>query len=102
MKYAVMLVIAVSIFNTCFDLYKSIYYGKQLGLDFPEIVSMWNLEPSLNRTYSGYEHQSLVRLNGAIYSLGSLFVSTILLWFIVNTRARNKRILEELKKCGAL
>ena len=80
----------------------SIFYGESMGLNFNEIVSMWNAEPNLNKQYLAYEVQSLHRLNMAILSFGASILLIISSVFVSINRSRNKRVLAALEQCGAL
>ena len=73
-------------------------YGEAMGLEFTEILSVWNAEPDLQRNYIGYEVQSLHRLNMAILSFGAAVLFALLAFSMVATRARNKRILCALEQ----
>ena len=76
----------------------AISYGKAMGLDFEAILAMWNAEPQLDRIYSGYEIQSLHRLTVAILNFGSAIIISIIVYGMIRTRSRNKRILEVIEK----
>lgn len=80
----------------------SIYYAEKINLDFEDIVSIWNAQPELLKQYSGYEVQSLHRMNMAILNFFCSMFIFIVAYSAYNTRLRNKRILETLHECGGI
>ena len=63
-------------------------------MDFEAIIAMWNADPQLERIYSGYEVQSLHRFTVAIFNFGSAIIISVIVYGMIVTRSRNKRILK--------
>ena len=82
------------------DISLAFHYAEQIGLDTNALLSLWNSEPDLNRTYSGYEQQLIHRLNMAIIDTGVVIIMSIQLVTFVLSRRRNQRILDALGEAG--
>ncbi len=100
--YVFIIAIIISIISAGHNLYLSINYASIQGLNFSNTVKLWNEGASLERVYSGLEHQSIIRLNTAIISFGAAIVLTIQLISISTLRKRNKRILSVLINYGEI
>lgn len=80
----------------------AVSYGQATGLNIGGILEMWNAEPELQREYSSYQIQSLIRLNEAIYNVG---IMSMFIFFAVHLpvgRSRYQRISEKLTENGAI
>jgi len=75
----------------------AISYAGKVGLSFQDILAIWSDEVQLNRAYSGYEVESLNRINSALLSFGSALIISIQAYGIAVTRSRNKRILATIE-----
>ena len=102
MKYTFITAIIFFFVSAGFNLYLSINYASLHGLNFSNTMNLWNEGASLERVYSGLEHQSLIKLNTAIIRFGAAIVFVILLIHSITIRKRNKRILSVLVKCGEI
>ena len=80
----------------------AVNYGRAMGLQFAGILAMWNAEPELQKLYTGYEVQSLHRLNMAIISFGVVLLFIIFAISSSKSRKRNKMALAALEQCGAI
>ena len=102
--FLIMLVLSIGLFSyaTFNNISLSIHYAEQFGLDLNATFSLWNSEPDLKRTYSGYEQQSLHRLNLAIIDFGVVIFLIIQLVSTSYLRKRNQRILLALIESGAI
>lgn len=88
----------LQLFSCYNNLSLAIIYGEAIGLNFKEILAMWNADPQLDRIYSGYEVQSLHRFATAILNFGSAIIISVIVYGMIVTRFRNKRILEVIEK----
>lgn len=96
------LMIVLFTYTTYHNAYLSIHYASLFGLDFNATLELWSSEPELSRIYSGYEHQSLSRLNLAIINCGAAMLFLLQLIAVVSMRKRNQRILKTLLISGAI
>ena len=95
-------VIIFPAFGVIYNLYLAIHYAGLEGLNLSETLSLWNEETILEKYYSGFNVASKHRLNMSILDIGLVIISSLILWFFLWNRRRNKRIVSELIKCGAL
>jgi len=101
-KYLFIFAIAFSIVGLGYNAYLAINYAGLGGMDLSATASFWNQEIKLEKNYTGYELESLHRLNMAILNLGLVVLFSIHLRSITTERKRNKRIYSELIKCGSV
>ena len=92
----------LQLFVTYNNVSLAINYGQAMGLSFAEILDMWNTEPNLQKLYSGYEVQTIHRLNMAILSFCASLLILMTTAFVSFDRLLKKRILSTLEQCGAI
>jgi hypothetical protein len=88
--------------STLHNVYLAFHYAELFGLDFSATLSFWNENSDLHRSFSGYEHNSLQRLNNSIYGFGLCVGVAVILFMTINLRKRNARILSALIESGVL
>ena len=101
-KYSLVVFILFQIFITINNFTLALNYAELGGYDFSQTLHLWNQDLQLEKNYSGYEVQSLYRLNMGIINFGVVLILILLVWFMALSRKRNKRIISELINCGAI
>ena len=78
------------------------YYASLEGLNFREILSLWNEETILEKSYTGFNVASKQKLSISIMDFGFASILGLQLWFFIWNKKRNNRIVSELIECGSI